>query len=86
MTREEFIKRAMDVKNNWLDANFEKNLNKILDAGLIDLEKIPDNYRPIYPAVAAILENVADNCIYGSTGSRGRRRMANQIKRFVYLV
>lgn len=85
MTREKFIERAHDIKKNWLDAEFDYNLEKILDSGVIDLDKIPDHYGPIYPVIAAILEKTCNACIYGGSDSRKANRVKNNILRTVRL-
>lgn len=85
MTRDEFVKRAKEIKENWLDSSFDDNLNRILDSGLIDLKNIPNHYGPVYPVVAAILEKCSNACIYGGSDSRKSRRKANEILRIVTL-
>ena len=85
MTREEFMKRAKDIKSGWLDASFEKNLEKIVDSGIIDLNNIPNHYGPVYPVVAAILESVCNACIYGGSESKKAARMKNNILRSIRL-
>ena len=85
MTREEFMKRANDIKSGWLDASFEKNLEKIVDSGIIDLDNSPNHYGPVYPVVAAILESVCNACIYGGSESKKASRMKNNILRSIRL-
>ena len=55
----------MSLKDSWLDEDFEKEVDRIIDADLYDLSKFDDNYRLAHPIVAAILERVAERCIYG---------------------
>lgn len=85
MTRDEFIKRAKTIKEDWLDASFDENLERVLDSELIDLDNIPEHYGPVYPVVAAILEKCYNACIYGGSDSRIPKRKANKILRTVTL-
>ena len=84
MTKEEYIKRAKSVKENWIDARFEKYINYIVDQGIVNLDEVPGNYKAVYPALAAYLEKVASDMIRGSSYEKERRRQrraANIIKR-----
>lgn len=84
MTKEEFIRRANEIKESWVDSRFEKYLNYIVDDGIVDLEKVPENYKAVYPAIAAYLEKVAFECINGAAYEKDRvreRKEANNIKK-----
>lgn len=86
ITREKLRTLVLNVKQNWLDSDFEENLDRILDSGLVNYENSDDNYRPAYPIVAAILERCVDSCLYGSSYEKTRReakRLKNKYKPFV---
>ena len=83
MSREEFIKRAKTIKADWLDKYFCENIEKILDSGVINLKKVEPNYHDVYPAVAAILEEVVSECIYGGSDGRRQRRKTTNIQKCV---
>lgn len=84
MTKEEYINRAKEIKENWIDDRFEKYINYIVDQGMVNLDEVPGNYKAVYPALAAYLEKVASDMIKGSSYEKERRRErreANRIKR-----
>lgn len=82
MERQEFVKRCHDIFEDW--PQFERQLNKLLDIGAIDLNKVESNYLDCYPVVAAILERTVRECIYGSSSDavnrRQKRKMNNYLK------
>lgn len=83
ITKEELRKRVISIKKSWLDEDFEENLDRILNSGLVDFEKSAPNYLPAYPIVAAILERCVDSCLFGSSYDETRRkakRLKNRYK------
>ena len=83
ITKEELRKRVISIKKSWLDEDFEENLERILDSGLVDFEKSTPNYLPAYPIVAAILERCVDSCLFGSSCEetcRKAKRLKNRYK------
>ena len=86
ITKEELRERVLDVKKGWLDQDFEKNLDRILNSGLVDFEKSSPNYKPAFPILAAILEDCTDSCLYGSSYEETKKkavRLKNLYKRFI---
>ena len=86
ITKEDLRKRVLDIKKGWLDQDFELNLDRILNSGLVDFEKSSPNYRPAYPILAAILEKCEDSCLNGSSYEHVKKeakRLKNLYKRCV---
>lgn len=79
ITKEDLRQRVLEIKESWLDNDFEENLDRILNSGMVDFEKSMQNYRPAYPIVAAILERCVDHCLYGSSYEETKRE-AKQLK------
>ena len=73
MTRDNFIKKCYEIKNNWLDAEFDAYI-------LAALDRVPDHYGAAYPLLGAIFEDVARQCIYGGSNGAAVRRAVNKIK------
>lgn len=87
ITREDLRQRVLDIKANWLDKDFEEDLDRILDSGVVNFENSVPNYRPAYPIVAAILERCVEHCLNGSSYEETRReakRLKNKYKVFVH--
>lgn len=86
ITKEDLRKRVLDIKKGWLDQDFELNLDRILNSGLVDFEKSSPNYKPAYPILAAILEDCMDSCLYGSSYEETKKeavRLKNLYKRCI---
>ena len=80
MTKDDFIKKCYEIKNSWLDAEFEAYILAALDRGAVNLDRVPDNYGAVYPLLGAIFEDVARQCIYGGSNGAAVRRAVNKIK------
>lgn len=83
ISKQELRKKVLEIKKGWLDDDFEENLDRILNSGLVDFEKSLPNYRPAYPILAAILERCTDSCLYGSSYEETKReakRLKNKYK------
>lgn len=88
MTKEELKERCYDIlANNFGNQEkLDKCIDKIAESGCIDLDKCPQNYLPAYNVVAALLEHIAEQCVYGSVDHKRRlwaRRETNNIKHFI---
>ena len=86
ITKEDLRKRVLDIKKGWLDQDFEENLDRILNSGLVDFEKSSPDYKPAYPILAAILEDCTNSCLYGSSYEKIRKeavRLKNLYKRCI---
>ena len=84
-TKERFIERAMNccpTPEEW-----RRKVEQAINCGCLpSFDDMEDNYTDVYPLAGAILERMADECIYGSSYEKVRRkcrRQANNIKHFV---
>ena len=56
MTKEEFIRKCNHVVQEYRDpVTFNKCIEEILASGCIDIDKVPQDYRPAYWVVGAML-------------------------------
>lgn len=54
-TKENYIKRYNDVKQDIVDA-MDKALERAIGNGLLDLDQMNDNYSAVFPLVVAVLQ------------------------------
>lgn len=74
MTREKFIQLAKNCLIT--EAELMNYINKVLDCyKQINLDEVPDDYRAVYPLIAAIFEVNASYIVNGSSDEKTRREM-----------
>lgn len=75
MTKEQFMQR---IEHLFIEKEeFMKDLQKLLDRGAItdaDIEKMENNFLPVYPIAAAIYEKATDWYLTGSSYESTRRK------------
>ena len=80
-------KRFKELCNNLLKcmviSNFEYDVDTLLKSGAIDLDSLSNNYKDIYPVVAAILERYVRHCINGSAYEKERARARKTMKQYM---
>lgn len=81
MKKEEFIAKGVETMQNIIMAHLERNLNKVIDQKIVDLEEQPDDYTAVYPTLAAIMLQGVDNIFYGSAMESTQKRMKKETKR-----
>ena len=86
MERKEFIERCNTIFNNWCAKDFQKDVEKILDSGAIDLDSVEPNYADCYPVVAAILYKTVDRCINGSVYPEKRRKANKKMHNYLCFI
>lgn len=87
MTKEEFIRKCNNVVQKYRDpATFNKCIEEILASGCIDLDKVPQDYRPAYWVVGAMLARTFDECINGSVYENERRKARRESKNISYFI
>lgn len=82
MERKEFIERCTTIFNDLCADRFQRQVERLIIYRAIDL----DSADPLdcYPVVAAILQNVVDDCLNGSkidtVRKKAKRKMNNYRK------
>lgn len=82
MERKEFIERCNTIFNNWCAEKFQSQVENLLNTGAIDLDSVEPNYRDCYPVVAAILQNVVDDCLNGSNSVVVRKKAKKEMNNY----
>lgn len=85
-SRKKIKERAMWIFKNWLADDYEKNVDKILDSGLVDLDNIEDNFKDAYPIFAAIAQKAVNQALNGSSYEETRRRQKRMAKKYQWAV
>ena len=83
MERKEFIEKCNTIFNNWCAEKFQSQVEKLLNTGAIDLDSVEPNYRDCYPVVAAILQNVVDDCLNGSKIDTVRKKAKREMNNYL---
>lgn len=87
MTKEEFIRKCNHVVQKYRDpVTFNKCIEEILSHGCIDIDKVPQDYRPAYWVVGAMLARTFDECINGSVYENERRKARRESKNISYFI
>lgn len=87
MTKEEFIRKCNHVVQEYRDqVTFNKCIEEILASGCIDLDKVPQDYRPAYWVVGAMLARTFEECINGSVYENERRKARRESKNISYFI
>lgn len=86
MERQEFIERCNYIFKMWCADDFQKNVEKLLASGAIDLENVDDSYKDCYPVVAAILERVVDECVNGSSYEKTRKEQKKAMNNYLKFI
>ena len=83
ITKEELRQKVMDLKHNWLDDDFEKNVETILELGGIDFDEEECNYKPAFPILCAILQKCINSCTYGSSYEESIRECKRKTRKYL---
>jgi hypothetical protein len=85
MTKEDFIKKCLDCipTEKWVQSRIES----VLYNRHINLDNVPNDYRAVYPLMAAILERVASDMINGGSDKQTnakQNRLKNRLKKAIW--
>lgn len=86
MTEKRFKELCNNLLKSMVISNFEYDVDKLLKSGAIDLDSLCNNYKDIYPVVAAILERYARHCINGSAYEKERARAKKTMKKYMQFI
>lgn len=84
VTKEEVKERALITFENWVVSTFEQDVEKILESGLVNLEKAEGNFLDSYPIFAAILQKAVNCAIYGSSYEHTRRSQKRKMNLYMH--
>lgn len=80
-TKENYTKRYNDVKQSVIDA-MDKALERALGNGALNLDSMADNYRDVFPLIAAVLQRETAHCLEGSSYESTRRAQKRQATKY----
>ena len=80
-TKEDYIKRYNEVKQNVIDA-MEKALERAIGNNVLDLANMEDNYLDVYPLIGAVLQRQTAECLEGSSYESTRRQQKRQAAKY----
>lgn len=83
ITKEELRQKVMDLKHNWLDDDFEKNVDTILELDVVDFENEPNHFGPAFPILSAILQKCINSCVYGSSYEENIKDCKRKIRKYL---
>lgn len=80
-TKENYIKRYNDVKQNVIEA-MEKALERAIGNNVLDLENMADNYLDVYPLIGAVLQKQTVEYLYGSGDESTSRKQTRKATKY----
>ena len=83
ITKDELRKHVLELKEIWVDTDFEQNLDVILELGVVDFDNEEPNLKPAYPILCAILQRTINYATYGSSYESTIKDCKRKIKRYL---
>ena len=80
-TKENFIRLYNYCKESVIDA-MDRALKNSLENEVINFDELEDNFKAVYPLIAAVLHREADFCTDGGSYESDRRKMRRQCNNY----
>lgn len=85
MTKEEFRERCHTCIDRCITQGIDRSIDKVLASGCIDLDNAENNYKAVYPFLAAFLQDAAEAALNAPIEAE-RKRLRREAHNIAYFI